>query len=143
MTPPPPKRGRPSKLTKAIADRIVEDLAIGMFLEEAAEDAGVDRVTVWRWMQRGERERTGPYAEFRNAVKRANGTAKRHALRDIRLRKPNWQAQAWFLERRFRDTWGRSPRQDVAGAPDGPGEEGRVVVFLPDNGRSAPGEGET
>jgi Homeodomain-like domain len=45
-------RGRPSKLTPEIADRLVELLAGGVTVTAAAADLGVDRRTVQNWRRR-------------------------------------------------------------------------------------------
>ena len=54
---------------------------------------------------------------------------------------PQWQADAWFLERKFSDRWGRKDpikvQAELTGKDGGPiqTEGGQVVVLLPSNGR--------
>lgn len=46
--------------------------------------------------------------QFSQAVKRGNQHAEMKALQNIRKAgRKNWQAEAWFLERKFRHKWGR------------------------------------
>lgn len=71
--------GRPSKLTAEVALAIVESVGDGSTVEDAARAAGVDRATVFRWTQRGASTdpKDGTYRDFRDALLRARGTARR------------------------------------------------------------------
>jgi hypothetical protein len=73
-------------------------------------------------------------AEFSDQYQKALAEAEMSSLAKVRAAAgSDWKAAAWFLERRAPDRWGRR-RVEVTG-PDGTALEGRVVVFLPDNGR--------
>ena len=74
------RTGRPSKLTPDVAERIVGAVRIGNFVHVAASLAGIDRVTLDRWLKRGGRMRKGPYREFCNSVNRAIAEAQADAV---------------------------------------------------------------
>lgn len=112
--------GRPTKLNEKLHTEIVTLIENGNYLETAACAAGVDVATVRRWLKRGARAASGPYAEFCAAVKTAEAIAEARSLRRIRSAAINgvWQADAWYLERKFPSKWGRWER-----APEGPPED--------------------
>lgn len=108
-----PKRraGRPSKLTPELQDRIVKLIEAGNYMDTAAACCDVSRETFFKWMRRGNRQKHGPYRRFVDAVKKAEGLAEARAL--VRVRKAGerwWQAEAWYLERKFPNRWGRWER---------------------------------
>lgn len=57
------------------------------------------------------------YLEFATSVKKALADAEMNQLNLILLeaRKGTWQAAAWYLERRFRDRWGRPDKPEAGG----------------------------
>ncbi len=65
--------GRPSKLTKRVADKICLALRSGVTMEAAASFAGIDRATLYRWLERGLDGRGGRFREFRTDVEKAQG----------------------------------------------------------------------
>lgn len=124
--------GRPCELTSAVQETIVGLLRAGNYLETAAAYAGVNKVTVYKWLKRGARSlrkssKTGEpipeaelaFVEFSNAVQRARAEAEARALQLIaKAGESQWQAAAWRLERMFPQRWGRSNRVEVSG-PNG------------------------
>ncbi len=101
-------RARRDKLTPEIQEKVLQAIGLGGTFEVAATYAGIRRETIWRWVKRGEGERSGRYKAFRDAVKAAEGASAVQALAAIRAAaKVNWQANAWLLERRFPDQYGR------------------------------------
>lgn len=93
-------------------------IRIGLFVEQACHQARFNRDTIYTWLKRGS---TGeePYAAFLAEYNQASATAELTALSEIRTGKNNWQSRAWFLERRFRDRWGRYDKLEVKpGAPE-------------------------
>jgi AcrR family transcriptional regulator len=64
--------GRPSKLTPQVANRIVAAIRAGNYMQAAAEHAGVNPATVYRWLADADRPRARrELREFREAVMRA------------------------------------------------------------------------
>jgi transposase len=106
----PKQPGRPPKLqlTPEVQARIVQAVSAGSYLDTAASYAGVARSTMYRWLNRGRRDKKGVYAEFAKAVHKAMADAE---IRDItqiaKATEASWQASAWRLERKFPDRWGR------------------------------------
>jgi hypothetical protein len=108
--------------------KIVYAIQLGNYTSVAVEAASVARSTFYAWMRRG---RTGeePYASFRNAVRAAEAVAEASAIQVIRgAAQKQWQAAAWFLERKFPDRWGRKDRTEHSIAPHAPGAQGRGVT---------------
>lgn len=106
--------GRPTKLNKARQAKIVGYVALGNYYEPACQLSGVGYSTFNEWMARGAEEKTGPYAEFRAAIKGAEAEAENRVIAMWRQQMPdNWQASATFLERRHPDRWGRKDRMKL------------------------------
>ncbi len=63
--------GRPTKLTPELQAKIIERVERGIEPDTAAQAAGIDRVTYYRWMKQGRQEEGTPFAEFATAVARA------------------------------------------------------------------------
>lgn len=95
-----PRVGRRTKLTPAVQDRIVTALRAGCYLESAAQLAGVDRSTLFRWMAKGEAAQSGQFRDFCNAVEGAIAQAEVAAVaRIVTASQTDWKAAAWLLER--------------------------------------------
>jgi hypothetical protein len=90
---------------------ILSNLRNGMGTERAALGAGVSRVTVWRWLQRGRGDkakgRSTAYARFAddfeiaeaNAIAQLETTLHQQAAED-------WRANAWLLSRKRPEEYG-------------------------------------
>ena len=104
------------------------------WLIQAAAIGGVTYTTLNNWMKKGESASSGAYVEFLEAVKKAEAEAE--ALRVSRISKAgkegNWQADAWYLERRYPDRWGKRV-QEVTGKDGGPLEYVQRVQELTDS----------
>jgi len=118
------KRGRRTKLTKEVQQKIVDAVRAGNYLEVAAAYAGVGENTLHEWVARGEgrdphRSKTELYSDFAAAVKVARAEAEATAVAIVRMAMTdNWQAAMTFLERSFPTRWSR--RTEVVGADGGP-----------------------
>ena len=92
---------RPTKLTPERRDRIVKAMGAGNYLEAAARSAGVHPSTVYRWLERAEREPDGLYRDFAEEVRRAEADAEVHAVAIVRrAMAEDWKAALAYLERR-------------------------------------------
>jgi AcrR family transcriptional regulator len=139
--------GRPSKLTQDVANRIVEALLEGNYLETSAALAGVSKASVYRWLRRADEleakalEQTAEddvdlydlvdpdewlYLDFRHATKAAEAWAERELLGLVRRAARGWQAYATILERRHPARWGRRLDAHV----DHSGEVARTVEVI-------------
>jgi len=107
------------KLTPKIQEAICRLLAEGNYICTACAAAGVNQRTYERWMNQGQEDlREGKtdsvFAVFVDATKRAEAEA--IAERVARIRQAGaagqWQADAWLLERKLPDRFGRRERLD-------------------------------
>ena len=112
---------RPTKLTPALQERIVEALALGTTYEHAAAFGGIDYATFRRWTLAGERQPAGPYGAFQRAVSAAEARAvvSSLALIEKAARDGDWRAAAWKLERRHPHDYGRRVHE-LSGPNAGP-----------------------
>lgn len=128
-----PKRkpmGRPTKLTPELQADLVRLIEAGNYVETAAGCCGVQPATVRDWVKRGVRGHK-TYRGFSTALKKAEARAEASGVVRIRAAAKNqWQADAWFLERKFPQRWGRKSRDEPSEAAPP-----TVNVYLPDNGR--------
>ncbi len=101
---------RPTKLTPELQKQICDFLTAGNFVETVCDYVGVCKFTFYEWIKRGERgwqiDIDGGYVEFSNAVKKAMSQVEMTTVHDLRKGPMNWQAKAWWLERRHPDKWG-------------------------------------
>jgi hypothetical protein len=95
---------RSPKLTKtkdAIKKSIVEHLEVGNTIETSAFKSGIGRTTYYNWYNADEK--------FATACNEAIAKAEEALLNQIMgmaIRRDDWRAPAWILERRFPDRWG-------------------------------------
>lgn len=100
----------------------------GHYAKTVANYFGISEQTWYNWYNKGEeysqmeddelinKPNAVLYIEFFESIKRANSRAEMDALNVIHKHsKRKWQAAAWFLERRFRDRWGK-PHPDEVGS---------------------------
>lgn len=121
------KTGRRTRLTETVQAQIVRDIRVGAMHWEAFTNAGISETSFYAWRARGEDalemaegriENVDAdnriFAAFAEALKKSEAEAKLHALAMVRAAMgQNWQAAAWFLERRYPDEYGRRERRDV------------------------------
>ena len=119
--PPRPGTGRPTLLTPAVAAQILFALEQGSYVEPACEAAGVSRHTVRNWLKRGHSEREqglspddSPFVQFLNDTERAIATAETKLVQRVAATPDDWRAQAFVLERRHRERWGKSEQAAAA-----------------------------
>ncbi|MCA9312668.1 MAG: hypothetical protein KDA21_15750 [Phycisphaerales bacterium] len=75
-------------------------LRAGNYIETAAEFAGIDRATLFRWLAKGRAARSGQFRDFCDAVEGAIAQAEVAAVaRIVTASQADWKAAAWLLER--------------------------------------------
>jgi hypothetical protein len=112
---------RPTKLTRARHDRIVQAVRAGNYREASARAVGIVPSTLYAWLERGETEPSGIYREFVEDVEEAEGQAEVYAAAVIRqAMREDWRAAATFLERRYPARWRRRSSTDLTGKDGGP-----------------------
>jgi len=109
---------RPTKLTKQVQERIARAIRVGATYELAAQYGGIHYDTFNEWMKAGREAESGEFYEFSEAIKKAEGEAAYRSLSRIETaaKKGNWQADAWKLERRYPQSYGRQVHEhDIGG----------------------------
>jgi transposase-like protein len=104
--------GRPSKFTAETQARINAAIGAGAERALAAKYAGIGESTLYRWLERGQRdERAGIESKFRtfwSTVAKTEAEVQMRALAMIKVAgAKNWRAAIWMLERRYPERWGR------------------------------------
>jgi len=124
---------RPSKLTPKLQDKVVAAVRAGSSPEGAAQYAGIDRSTFYRWMERGRRTRTGPYKKFRDAIDKAKADLETMLAAKIikGINEGQLDLAIPFLERRYPELWGRRDAVKVEGDVRHQAGGGPVRIFLP------------
>jgi transposase len=98
---------RPTKLTPELQKEIVGYIEAGNYIEVACEAAGISQSTFFDWKARGAKKQP-LYSEFLEAVKKAESKAEiRNVVVIQKAAQENWQASAWYLERKHAERWGR------------------------------------
>ena len=99
---------RPSLLVPERQHRIVTAIAAGNSRDTAAAYAGVSSKTLFEWLKRGRESHSGVYYEFAKAIEKADADAEVVAVGVIRTAMHDqWQAAAWWLERKRPNEWGK------------------------------------
>lgn len=141
--------GTPLKVHVTAAERVIEALERGNYLETAAAMAGVHKDTVYEWLKVGAkawstglplsrmRAHDRRCAEFSDGVAQAQAMAegndvdRLHALANGEDASVAARVLMWRLERRFAKRWGQKGSLEVTGA-DG----GALTIDLADTARS-------
>jgi transposase len=109
---------RPTKLTDAVTERIVQAIRAGNYPEPAARAAGISASTYYRWIARGQQERSGVFRDFAEAVARAEGESEVHAVAVIRrAMTEDWRAALAYVERRHPERWRRQQTTELVTRP--------------------------
>lgn len=108
--------GRPSKFEKRIAARFLKAVSKGLIRKHAALCAGVHIATLQLWAKKGKEAGKGKLYEFFVALKKAESLAQEARAQTIIVAaRKNWQAAAWWLERKYPEIWGRKEVIDLNG----------------------------
>lgn len=103
------KPGPKGKFTPERTDAIIKAIQEGCPHETAAAAAGIATSTFYAWIEKGEGFQTGIYREFADNVRRAEALAEAERISRIDRagKEGDWKADAWYLERRYPERWGR------------------------------------
>jgi len=106
-------------LTPEIEKKILDAIRIGNYYEAACAYAGINIRTFYRWMEKGEKAKSGEFCQFCHAVKQAEGDAEARIVAQWTSKTPeDWRAAQAFLEHRYPERWGK--RIKIAGDQDAP-----------------------
>ncbi len=106
---------RKSKLTPELISLASELIRAGNYYKHVAQYLGISKETFFRWLREGEKAKSGLKRQFYDAVKKAEAEAiaRNIALIQKAAQEGNWQAAAWWLERKYPEEWGRKDRMDI------------------------------
>ncbi len=111
--------GRKTKLNDARLKKVVDGITAGLPYDTACALAGIHYTTFLNWMKRGEEDKTGEFFKFFEEVKKAEAIAESVHIKNIKDAGRNgvWQADAWMLERRYPEKWGKKEqvKQEITG----------------------------
>lgn len=93
--------GRPTKLTREMVKTITDAMGTGMNVEDTCLYAGIGKSTFYEWI--------AEFPEFADAIKTAEVKAKMRRILRIEQAARNgaWQADAWYLERKYPEEFGK------------------------------------
>jgi len=129
--------GRKTKLDEKRLKKVVEGITAGLPYDTACALAGITYQTFLNWMRAGEAAESGKFFEFFEEVKKAEAIAESVHIANIKNAGKSgvWQADAWMLERRHPEKWGR--REQIKQEISGPEGEPLKVVFNVVDGRTS------
>ena len=107
----PPDVGRDTKLTQERQEQIAEAIESGKSMTSAARMAGVSRNAVYSWLEKGEDQDDGAYAEFHDRITRARGHGEDFYFSlALELAKENEDHRfiASLMKQRYPDSWAES-----------------------------------
>ncbi len=105
---------RKTKLTPELQRDILQVLEAGATIKDACHFVGISEVTYFNWINRGEEAKSGIYFEFLKSAQKAIASGSVDAVAIIRMAaKEQWQAAAWFLERKNPQEWARRTKVEI------------------------------
>ena len=102
------------RLTPRVHDIVVSAVRKGAYWSVAAGAAGISQATIYAWISRGKLEKAAGsksrYTRLLDALARAQDELEAELAAKLSSggdgKYPDWRAQAFVLERRFKDRWG-------------------------------------
>lgn len=124
---------RKSKLTKELIKEAYKLVSAGNYIKDIYPILGIEESTWYRWLSEGEKAKSGLKREFWETIKKAekDAIARNVALIQRAAQEGNWQAAAWWLERKYFEDWGRKDKVDLSADKDG----FKVIVEYIDKGK--------
>ena len=101
--------GRIPKIDEQAIENVVKVIQAGNHRCTAAAAIGISAVSFCNWMRKGRLQNSNNplYRKFFLAVKKAEGEAvQRNIEKILAAGDKNWQALAWWLERKYPELWG-------------------------------------
>lgn len=127
--------GRPTKFNQEIADKIVNYILMGSYVETAAQAAGIHKHTFYEWLKQGAHDQAAGKAtlkaKFNDSVTRAVGMSQQRDLKTVDdAAKRDWRAAAWKLERRAPKDWGPKAALKIEEDKEGFSDEENIHAKL-------------
>lgn len=121
---------RPTLLTTAVAERIVQRVRQGAFPEVAAQAAGVTLKTYRRWIERGRTATRGKYRDLYEAIYRAESASLVAAIAELRKHgKTEWRAELAFLDATRPERWAKDRPLPPAPVDTARANRGGVIEY--------------
>ena len=106
--------GRPPILTELIIEQICDFLVEGFSIARSARLAGISESTIHRWLAKGKLSEAEPiYKMLVERVREVVECSELELLQSLRIAgqdSKNWRSNAWMLERRFPEKYGKQPQ---------------------------------
>lgn len=114
--------GRKPKLTKELIELLGTALQNGNYIETACDFVGINRATLYRWLQESEEDDAKPILkDLSDTVRKARAQAEmRNVLRIQKAADDSWQAAAWWLERSQPKKWSKQTNVELSGVNGNP-----------------------
>jgi len=103
--------GRDSKLTRERQEQIAQAIEQGKSMTSAARMAGVSRNAVYSWLEKGDDQDEGVYAEFHDRITRAKGHGEDfyyNLALDLAKENGDHRFIASLMKQRYPDSWGET-----------------------------------
>lgn len=108
------KVGRKTKLNENLIQEAEKLIRLGNYTTVVTQYLGIHQSTWYNWMQEGEEAKTGLKREFFERIKKAESFAEIKNVQQIqKASEDNWQASAWYLERKFPERWGKKDKYSL------------------------------
>lgn len=105
------KRRRNEKISKEKIELASKLIEAGNTIQTIFGALGISKQTWYNWLHKGENAKSGMYRELWEEVQKAESRAETRYVSIIAKAAPeNWQAAAWWLERKYPERWARKDR---------------------------------
>jgi transposase-like protein len=124
------QQGRPSKLTEGRQENIAVMLEDGHSIGAAARSNGITVKTFFNWMEKGEQQDDGPYAQFFHRITRARGVGEKRyvdTIAEIAKETEDTATLMTLLKSRYPDAWGDAERGEQTGGVEVVIPEGATI----------------
>jgi len=102
------KEGSALVRNEKLIDTLLDSIASGMYVNLACQSVGIDTSTLYQWKKKGQ-QGIHPYDKVWKRLQIAEAKAVERRLNriDEAGQNGNWQADAWYLERRYPHLFGK------------------------------------
>lgn len=126
---------RRTKLTPELQRDILQVLSAGATIKDACHYVGIAERTYYAWIEHGEKANSGLYYQFMQAAQKAIASGSVEAVTVIRMAaKEQWQAAAWFLERKNPQEWARRTKVEIELSKDAESKLKQLQALADANG---------
>lgn len=102
--------GRPTRLTEDFIEKFVAAVKAVLTYKRACEMCSLHKSSFYAYLDQAEKDKKDDiesiHTRFSDAVKKARSEKAQQYIKTIENREKNWQANAWLLERCFREDYG-------------------------------------